>query len=110
MSKKLVLKGIGASAGMAQGRVRIIHGATDTKEFQKGEVLVTVMTDPTMVIMMGKAAAIVTDTGGLTCHAAIVSREMGIPSIVATKNATKMLQTGDEVLVDGKTGEIFFIK
>ena len=67
------------------------------------------MTDPTMVIMMSKADASITDTGGLTCHAAIVSREMGIPCVVATKTATKELKNGQEVFVDGDKGEIYLI-
>ncbi len=105
--KKIILKGIAASAGKVIGKVRIVQGATDTKNFKDGDVLVSKMTDPTMVIMMSKASAIITDTGGLTCHAAIVSREMGIPCIVATKEATKILKNGDKVLVDGDKGAIY---
>lgn len=109
MNKKLILKGLGASSGTAQGKVRIIHNASDTNKFQKGEILVAKMTDPTMVIMMAKAAAIVTDTGGVTCHAAIVSREMGIPCVVATKNATQILKDGQEIVINGDEGRIFLL-
>lgn len=107
MNKKLILKGLGASSGKAQGEVRIVYNASDSNKFQAGEILVTEMTNPTMVIMMAKAAAIVTDTGGVTCHAAIVSREMGIPCIVATKNATKILKDRQEIVVNGDEGEIY---
>ena len=69
-------------------------------------MLVTKMTEPAMVIMMNKAAAIVTDVGGVTCHAAIVSRELGIPCVVATKTATKELKDGVRVRVDGNRGEV----
>ena len=109
MNKKMILKGLGASSGKAQGKVRIVCNASDTNKFQKGEVLVAKMTDPTMVIMMAKAAAIVTDTGGVTCHAAIVSREMGIPCVVATKKATQILKNGQEIIVDGDEGEIYLV-
>lgn len=109
MNKKLILKGLGASSGKAQGKVRIVHNAYDTDKFEKGEVLVAKMTDPTMVIMMAKAAAIITDTGGVTCHAAIVSREMGIPCVVATKNATQIFKNGQEIMVNGDEGKIFLV-
>lgn len=104
---KKILSGIAASSGKNQGRVKIVHNYNDTKNFQEGDILIAVMTDPTMVIMMSKAAAIVTDIGGLTCHAAIVSREMGIPCVVATKSATKNLKNGMEIFVDGDKGEIY---
>lgn len=107
MNKQLILKALGASSGKAQGKVRIVRNASDTNKFFKSEVLVAKMTDPSMVIMMAKAAAIVTDTGGVTCHAAIVSREMGIPCVVAAKNATAILKNGQEIMVDGDKGEIY---
>ncbi len=109
MSKKLIFKALAASSGQAQGKVKIVYSATDTKKFRDGDVLVTKMTDPTMVIMMSKASAIITDTGGVTCHAAIVSREMGVPCVVATKTATKDLKNGQEAIVDGDKGEVFII-
>lgn len=109
MNKQLILKGLGASSGKARGKARIVAGATDTVKFQNGEVLVAKMTNPTMVIMMAKAAAIVTDTGGITCHAAIVSREMGIPCVLATKNATQILKNEQEIIVDGDEGKIYLV-
>lgn len=106
---KKILKGIAASPGKARGKAKIVHSATDSSNFNKDEVLVAEKTDPTMVVMMSRASAIVTDTGGLTCHAAIVSREMGIPCVVATKTATKDIKNGDEILVDGTAGEVFLL-
>lgn len=104
--KKLILKGIAASSGVVQGKVRVIKGIQDAKKFNEGDILVTKITDPTMVIMMGKAAAIVCDIGGITSHPSIVSREMGIPCVVNVKEATAKLQDGMEVEVDGDKGEI----
>lgn len=109
MNKKMILKGLGASSGKVRGKIRIVSGANDVVKFQKNEVLVAKMTDPTMVIMMAKATAIVTDTGGITCHAAIVSREMGIPCVVATKNATQILKNEQEIIVDGDEGKIYLV-
>jgi len=109
MDKKLIFKSLGVSPGIAQGKVRVVSERSNFDEFKEGEVLVAKMTDPTMVIMMAKAAAIITDTGGLTCHAAIVSREMGIPCVVATKEATRVLKDGQQVVVDGSKGEVYLI-
>ena len=104
--KKLVLKGIAASSGQAQGKVKKVKGAKDCNLFNEGEILVTRFTDPTMIIIMGKAAAIICDIGGITSHSAIVSREMGIPCVVNTKEGTSVLKDGDIVLVDGEKGEV----
>lgn len=104
---KLLLKGLGVSRGRAQGKVRLVTDENDEERFDKGEVLVTKITDPTMVMMMNKAAAIVCDIGGMTSHPSIVSRELGIPCVVAAKNATSTLKEGQEVIVDGTTGEVF---
>lgn len=104
---KKILKGIGSSPGTAEGVVRIVSGSQDTSSFQEGEILVTNITDPTMVLMMSKATAIVCDIGGITSHPSIVSREMGIPCVVNTKHATKILKNGQKVSVNGTTGEIY---
>ena len=105
-----VIKGTTASHGdTVQGRVRILD-KSDLSEFQKGEILVTVMTSPEFVPAMHKAGAIVTDEGGVLCHAAIVSREMGKPCIIGTKIATKVLKTGDIVEVDTKKGLVKLLK
>ncbi len=99
-------KGVVASkgAGVVHGKVRIVLDAHGAPELARDEVLVTTMTTPEYVFLMKKAAAIVTDTGGLTSHAAIVSRELGVPCIVGTKVATRALKDGDLVEVDAIKG------
>ena len=97
--------GIAVGAKVASGKVRILRDAKNIGAFQKGEVLVTEITDPDWEPIMKIAAAIVTDKGGRTSHAAIVSRELGIPCIVGTKNATRVLRGGEEVTVDCSSGE-----
>ena len=103
---KTILKGIGVSVGVVKGKVRIVEGTKDASSFNEGDILVTEITDPTMVIMMSKAGAMVTDIGGMTSHPAIVSRELGIPCVVNTKEATKILKDGDLIEVDGEKGII----
>jgi pyruvate, water dikinase len=102
-----LLRGIGASPGAASGRVRIILEKKDITKIEKGEIIVTTMTSPDLVPAMSKSAAIITDLGGRTSHAAIVSREMGIPAIVGTKYATEILRHGQEVTVDAYNGIIY---
>ncbi|HTT15171.1 MAG TPA: phosphoenolpyruvate synthase [Thermoplasmata archaeon] len=102
-----ILRGFGASPGVATGIARILRGAADMDRLKTGEILVTTMTTPDMVPAMSQAAAIVTDEGGMTCHAAIVSRELGVPCIVGTREATRTITEGMEVTVDGKLGEVF---
>ncbi len=107
INKKLLLKGIAASAGMAKGRARLFLPGSDLTTFIEGDILVTTLTDPTMVSAMVKAAAIVTDMGGITSHPAILSREMGIPCVVNTKQATAIIKDGMKLLVDGEKGEVY---
>jgi len=107
--KKLV-SGRGVSRGEARGIVRLVFSDADASDFKEGDVLVTRITDPTMVIMMGKASAIVCDIGGMTSHPSIVAREMGIPCIVACKNATAVLKNGMNVLVSGDKGEVYLME
>ena len=102
-----LLKGLGASPGVAGGVVRLLRTAEETGALQEGEVLVTRMTTPDMVPAMTRAAAIVTDDGGMTCHAAIVARELGVPCVVGTRTATRTLSTGRPVTVDGKMGTVY---
>ena len=104
------IKGIIASRGKAKGVVKIIKGVADLSKVNKGDILVAVATHPDYVIAMHKAAAIVTDEGGITSHAAIVSRELGIPCVVGTKNATKVLKDGDLVEVNANTGLVRRVK
>jgi len=102
-----LLRGFGASPGVAGGVARILHGPAEMEKLKPGEILVTSMTTPDMVPAMTRAAAIVTDEGGMTCHAAIVSRELGVPCVVGTREATKLIADGSEVTVDGKTGTVY---
>lgn len=99
-----IVKGNCASKGKAKGRVRILLNASESSKLKNGEVLVTFMTSPDFVIAIKKCCAIVTNLGGVTSHAAILSREFGIPCIVGTKNATEILKTGDMVEVDADKG------
>lgn len=108
MSKqKIILKGIPASAGVVNGRVKIIMDPSDCSKMKEGDILVTEMTNPLFVPAIQKAKAIVTNVGGLLSHAAIVSRELGIPCVVGTKKATKILKDGQNIKVDGKKGIIY---
>ncbi|MEM1926576.1 MAG: phosphoenolpyruvate synthase, partial [Pyrobaculum sp.] len=101
----VVVKGIPASPGVAVGTVKICLTVEEAKKkLQKGDILVTKMTDPDWVPYMRLAAAIVTDEGGRTSHAAIVSRELGIPAVVGTGNATAVLKDGEVYTVDGSKG------
>lgn len=98
------VKGASASKGVVSGKVIIIHGHKDFDRVKDGDVLVTSMTTPEMVPIMKKAAAFVTDEGGVTCHAAIVAREMKKPCVIGTKFATKVFKDGDMVEVDAEIG------
>jgi pyruvate,water dikinase len=101
-----LIRGLGASPGTASGAVRILHTPEEGFRFESGEVLVAVMTSPDWVPLMRRAAAIVTDGGGMTSHAAIVSRELGVPCIVGTGRATRLLHDGDMVTVDAREGVV----
>ncbi len=103
----MLIRGLGASPGVGRGIVRLIPTPKDIDRMKKGEVLVTDMTTPDFVPAMKKASAIVTNTGGRTCHAAIVSREMGIPCIVGAKGATDALKEGMVVTVDAVHGMVY---
>lgn len=104
---KILLEGLAASPGIASGKVKIVESMEDLDKVNKGDILVTRMTNPDMVVTMQKSAAIVTDEGGLTAHAAIVSREMGIPCVVGTQTATEILADGDIITVDGFAGKVY---
>ncbi|MFP5354347.1 MAG: phosphoenolpyruvate synthase [Gemmatimonadota bacterium] len=102
----VVARGLGSSPGIGSGTARVIARATDGATLQAGEVLVAPMTSPDWVPVMRRAVAIVTDAGGMTSHAAIVSRELGIPCVVGTGNGTSVIRSGDPVTVDGSAGTI----
>lgn len=96
--------------GVIRGRVQLIRTKEDIKNFKEGNVLVAVTTDPQHIVAMHKACAFVTDEGGITCHAAIVAREMGKPCVVGTGCATKVLKDGDVVEVDARNGIVRKLK
>lgn len=98
-----------ANLGYAKGRVTIVNNSADIKKMHEGDILVSIATNPTLVPAMRKASAIVTDIGGITCHAAIVSRELAKPCIIGTRNATKILKDGDIVEVDANKGIVTII-
>lgn len=102
----VLLHGVGASPGRGSGGVHLVFNIEDANELTEGEILTTTMTNPDMVVAMQRSAGIVTDVGGMICHAAIVSRELGIPCVVGTGSATNSLQEGDLVTADGSTGEV----
>lgn len=104
------IKGVVASKGRARGKVRIVMAPDDCMKIKRGEILVSNMTHPDYIMGMKKASAIVTDEGGISCHAAIVSREFGIPCVIGTKIATKVLKDGDLVEVDANKGIVKIIK
>ena len=104
---RILLQGQGASPGIATGRVVIVDEVSDLGRIQDGDIMVTTITNPDMVPVMRRVSAIITDEGGMTCHAAVVSRELGTPAIVGTKNATRVLKEGDIITIDGKKGIIF---
>jgi pyruvate,water dikinase len=104
---EILLKGAAASLGIASGPVKILHKIDQMDKIQKGDILVTEMTTPDYVPAMKRAVGIVTDTGGQTSHAAIVSRELGIPCVVGTGTATHTLKDGQVVSVDGAKGVVY---
>lgn len=104
---QIILRGAAASLGVKSGPVKIIHKPDEMDQILTGDVLVTEMTTPDYVPAMKRASAIITDTGGRTCHAAIVSRELGIPCVVGTGTATSVLKNGQMVTVDGANGLVY---
>lgn len=106
-SGTLLLTGLAAAPGHATGRVRILASPDEGSRLEKGEVLVAAMTSPDWMPTMRRAAALVTDGGGMTCHAAIVSRELGVPCVVGTRDATRLLRDGEIVTIDGRAGRVY---
>jgi pyruvate,water dikinase len=107
---KIILKGTAASPGIVEGEVRLILDPSQCFKMKKGDILVTEMTNPLYMPAIEKAKAIVTDIGGLLCHAAIISRELKIPCIVNTKKATKILKDNQRIIVDATKGKIYEAK
>lgn len=107
--KTVEIKGNSACKGFASGVVKIILSENDFGKFTEGDILVTSMTRPEFVSLMKKAKAVITDEGGITCHAAIISRELNIPCVIGTKMATRLLKDGDRVDIDATLGIIKII-
>ncbi len=107
--KRVLVKGIAVGDKVATGRVKLMYSLEDAKDFKEGDVLVTDMTDPDWEPIMKKAAAIVTNRGGRTCHAAIVARELGVPAVVGTGNATEILENDQEVTVSCAEGDVGYV-
>ncbi|MCZ7358268.1 MAG: phosphoenolpyruvate synthase [Candidatus Methanoperedens sp.] len=107
LATQAILEGLGASPGIAYGEAKLVSDASELGKVKEGDILVAVMTTPDMVPAMKRAAAIVTDEGGMTCHAAIVSRELGCPAVVGTRKATQLLSDGMKITVDGEKGLVF---
>lgn len=105
-SGALLLSGLGASTGTASGPVRVLLSPTQGALLEDGEVLVAPMTAPDWVPTIRRAAGLITDGGGMTCHAAIVARELGIPCVVGTRTATRVLHDGEVVTLDGRKGQV----
>ncbi len=105
-----VIKGTVACKGKVRGRVVLMKDRSELSKIHFGDIMVTPLTTPDFVVAMKKSSAIVTDLGGMTSHAAIVSRELGIPCIVGTKNATRILKDGDMVEVDANNGVVNILK
>jgi pyruvate, water dikinase len=106
---KIKAEGLSIGDAIASGKASVIKSTDDLNKFKEGKILVTEMTDPDWVTIMKKAAGIITDAGGRTCHAAIVSRELGIPAIVGTGDATDILQDEDEITMSCAEGEKGFV-
>ena len=103
----VLVKGLGASPGMASGKVKIVLDIDELDKIKDGDIMVTTMTTPDMVPAMRRASGIVTDEGGVTCHASIISRELGIPCVVGTGEGTNVLSENSGVTIDGKKGLVF---
>ncbi len=102
-----IMEGLAAALGVVTGIVKVVPEIEDIEKVTKGDILVTRMTSPSWVPVMKKASGIITNEGGRTCHAAIVSRELGIPCVVGTSNATEVLKDGMEVTIDGFNGKVY---
>jgi phosphohistidine swiveling domain-containing protein len=101
-----ILRGVGASRGVVTGRARVIMDLSEAVNFQPGDILVCMMTAPPWTILFTKAAAVVTDTGGVLSHASIASREFGLPCVAAVRNATSIIRDGMLITVDGAEGTV----
>lgn len=105
--QKIILKGIPASKGIAEGKVKIILNPSQCSEMREGDVLVTEITNPLFTPAIVKAKAIITEKGGMLCHAAMIARELNIPCIVSAGKATKFLKDGQQIVINGDKGIVY---
>ncbi|MFA6514409.1 MAG: PEP-utilizing enzyme, partial [Patescibacteria group bacterium] len=104
------IKGMAAQLGLVRGIAKVILETSETKKVKKGDILVTYMTSPNFLQAMKLASAFVTDEGGLTCHAAIIARELKTPCVIGTKIATKVIKDGDLIEIDANKGIVRILK
>lgn len=104
---KIISKGTAASKGLVEGTAFVVKNKKDIFRFKAGSILITRMTDPSFVPAMMNSIGVITDIGGVTCHAAIISRELGIPCIVGTKNATEKIVSGQKLVLDANKGVVY---
>ncbi|WBW94868.1 PEP-utilizing enzyme [Oceanirhabdus sp. W0125-5] len=104
-----ILKGRSACMGVCRGRAVVVERNKEVQDFNYGDILVSLEADPDLIPIMKKAGAIVTDQGGITCHAAVIAREFNIPCVIGTIKATKMIKNGDNLFVDANKGEVTIV-
>lgn len=102
----MILKGRAASLGWVKTRAFVVHEGINYSDMQDGDAVIVKYASPEYFELYVKSSAIITEMGGVTCHAAVISREMNIPCVVSVENATNIIHTGDQLVVDGERGEI----
>ena len=105
---KNLLRGIPASPGIRTGKAKLILNENDLTKLEKGDIVIARFTTPFFTIFLLDALAIITDIGGITSHAATIARELGIPAVVGTQNATSLFSDGIEIVVDGTQGVVYY--
>ncbi len=104
------IQGLPASPGVVEGTAKVVKSPAEFEQVKQGDIIVCIMTNPAWVVVFSKIAGIVTDSGGVLSHSAVVAREFGIPAVVGTSSATKEIHTGDKIRVDGKTGTVTILE
>ena len=107
MAEKILARGISACPGVVSGRAKVVLGIGDLGKIKKGDIIVLLCMFPGCAIIMDKLAGIVAERGSLTCHTSIVSREFGIPCVVAAENATKSIKDRQRIRLDAEKGEVY---
>ena len=103
---KGTIQGLGGSPGVVEGTARIVKSPAEFNDVKRGEIIVCIMTNPAWVVVFSKITGIVTDSGGVLSHSAVVAREFMIPAVVGTGSATREIKTGDRIRVDGDNGVV----